>query len=47
MTGLSSCEHPAHSDYNVEVLDYEATAEQLDEYDAMLNQRLAAAGLLD
>ncbi len=40
-------EHPDHSDYNVEVLDVEATPEQMDDFDRMLNERLAAAGLLD
>lgn len=40
-------EHPADSDYNLNVLDMEATPEQLDELDKMIAERLEAEGLTD
>lgn len=40
-------EHPDHSDYNVEVLEIEATGEQLDDLDRMTVEALTAEGLLD
>lgn len=40
-------EHPPHSDYNVETIEYEATTEQLNQRDAMILERATAAGLED
>ena len=39
-------EHPDGSDYNVEVLEIEATGEQLDELERMTVAALEAEGLL-
>lgn len=39
-------EHPDGSDYNVEVLDVEATGAQLDQLDAMIVEAVTAAGLV-
>jgi hypothetical protein len=38
-------EHPDHSDYNVEVLEIEATGAQYDELEAMTVAALEAEGL--
>ena len=39
-------EHPERTDYNVEVLEVEATGDQLDELERLTVERLDAEGLL-